>query len=105
MKYTKGLIKSLQGYVVGKGIERGFKDQTNQERLLFLTEELGELIKACRKALNTHTDITRKDGDVGEEIADILIELLWAAHGLGIDVEEEFIKKEAKNNKRVWKRN
>jgi NTP pyrophosphatase (non-canonical NTP hydrolase) len=68
-----------------------------------LQEELGEFARAARKytggkfAADTHT------AEVDEEAADVFILLLGLCNLLGIDLEQAFRAKEAKNKKREWK--
>jgi NTP pyrophosphatase (non-canonical NTP hydrolase) len=107
MIYKKESISNIQKYVSFKAKERGFGDETIQERLLLLTEELGEVVKACRKGLGMHTDLKKikaKDSNIGEELADVLTMLCWTAEGLNVDLENEFIQKDKINEKRIWKR-
>src|SRR3989344_5564003 len=98
-------INTLQKYIIKKGKERGFSKETLYERLLILTEEVGELMKAVRKTNNGYIDEAKsKDADLEGEISDILTMLFWVADKLKVDVSKAFEKKENENNKRVWKR-
>jgi NTP pyrophosphatase (non-canonical NTP hydrolase) len=100
-----GTIKNLQEYVTKKIEERGFADETLHERLVLLTEEVGELAKACRKISGMNVD---SDKDikytVGEEITDVINMAIAVGVELNIDIEKEFLKKEAKNDQRIFKR-
>ena len=104
-KLAVGTIRHLQEYVRGKIKERGFEDETLHERLLLLTEELGELVHACRKIsgmnVDQHREITNK---AGEEVADVLNMVFAVGIELGLDIEHEFFEKEKKIDKRVYKR-
>ena len=53
-----------------------------EKTMLWVVEEVGELAEAVRKGYN-----------VGEEIADVMAWLVSLANLLGIDVEEEILKK------------
>ncbi len=53
-----------------------------EKTMLWIVEEVGELAEAVRKRSN-----------VGEEIADVFAWLVSLANLLGIDVEEEVLKK------------
>ena len=55
-KIKSGTLKHLQEYVAGKIEERGFKDESLHERLILLTEEVGELAKTCRKISGMNVD-------------------------------------------------
>ncbi|KKS37980.1 MAG: hypothetical protein A3G49_01345 [Candidatus Sungbacteria bacterium RIFCSPLOWO2_12_FULL_41_11] len=104
-KLKNGTIKHLQYFVACKIKERGFEDETLQERLLLLTEELGELVNACRKISGMHVDQNREiSATVGEEIADVINMIFAVGIELGIDIEVEFIKKNKIVDKRVYGR-
>jgi NTP pyrophosphatase (non-canonical NTP hydrolase) len=96
-------LQDIQQYVLESEIERGFTKNTSIERALMLGEEVGELFKAIRKVEKMRLDPTSKVGDVGEEMADILIHLCSLANLYNINLETEFRNKEEKNKKRVWK--
>lgn len=96
-------IKELQEYYKKKAQERGFADETPQDSLLLLTEELGELARAVRKHAGIKIDNKSRIPEVEEELADILIYLLHLSNQLGIDLEKSFWEKEEENNQRNWK--
>ena len=101
MELKEGTVKHLQEYIEHKITERGFADETTHERLLLLTEEVGELVKACRKITGMHTDQSREIlHTAGEEIVDVINMVFAVAARLGIDVENEFIEK----NKKIYHR-
>lgn len=105
MELQEGTIKHLQDYVAHKIRERGFEDETTHERLLLLTEEVGELAKACRKATGMNVDQNKqKSYSIGEEITDVINTAFAVGISLGIDVEKEFIAKNAEVDKRFYKR-
>jgi NTP pyrophosphatase (non-canonical NTP hydrolase) len=104
MKIEKGVIRQLQEYVRNKTEERGFDEDPLSVRLLLLSEEVGELIHACRKRLGMNFRNKAKDTVIGEELADVFHMILSVANELGIDLEKEFVKKEKKNDKRVYRR-
>ena len=60
MELKKDSIKNLQEYIHFKIKERGFDDESLHERLLMLTEELGELVNACRKISGMYVDENRE---------------------------------------------
>ena len=97
-------LKSLQTYVDEMVNVRGFADETPQDCLLLLTEELGELAKEVRK---NHTqiknDIAKTSSHSLEgEMADVLMMLLALARTLDIDVLQAFKEKELENCTRNW---
>lgn len=98
-------IRQLQTYVTAKITERGFDDESLHERLLLLTEEVGELVKACRKHSGMYTNQHESDHrSIGEELTDVLNMTFAVAAALGIDVEEEFHKKEKIIDARTYAR-
>ena len=105
MELQEGTIKHLQEYIAQKVRERGFEDESLHERLLLLTEELGELVHACRKISGMNVDQNREITDkVGEEVADVLNLIFAVGIKLGLDIEKEFIEKEKIIDQRVYKR-
>ncbi len=104
-QYKEGAIKHLQEYVAEKIKERGFEDETLHERLLLLTEEVGELVRACRKATGMNVDQNREiKNNIGEEVADVINLVFAVAEKAGIDAEREFILKNEEIDKRSYKR-
>jgi len=96
-------FKDFQEYVVKLEQNRGFSDQNSIEKCLLLGEEMGELFKAVRKAMNLKTDINAEVGPVKDEIADMIIYLCAIANRFEIDIEQAFRDKEEINKKRIWK--
>ena len=95
------LLADLQRYVAELEQERGFADQGVIEKCLLLGEEIGELFKAVRTQQGLKVDVP--GGEVGEELADILIYLCAIANRLDVDLEAAFRAKEAKNHGRRWR--
>lgn len=88
-------ISKLQKYIAAKNTQRGFDDETLQDRLLLLAEEVGELINSCRKLTGIKIDKNRRiTNKAGEEVVDAINMVFNVANKLGIDVEKEFVKKE-----------
>lgn len=105
MELKPGTITHLQEYVAEKIKSRGFEDETLHERLLLLTEELGELVKACRKISGMNVNQQQKgDHKPGEEIADVINLVFAVGIELGIDIEKEFIEKNKLVDQRFYKR-
>ena len=101
----KDTVKTLQTYVAEKIEERGFEDESLQERLLLLVEEVGELTNACRKINGMNVDTNRDiENGVGEEIADVINLVFAVGIKLNLDIEKEFIAKNEKVDKRIYKR-
>lgn len=83
-------------------VERGFDEETVPEVFMLLTEEVGEFAKAVRKISGVKVDKQSRVNDMAEEAADVFWLLIDLCNRLGIDLEEAFRSKEAKNQKRVW---
>lgn len=87
-------LKQLQRSVYENKVAHGF-NTTNVEFEFCLTYgELGEAYQAYLK----HKD------DLGEELADVAIYLLGISEILGIDLEQEILRKMEKNRKRTYKK-
>lgn len=100
-----GTISHLQEYITAKIKERDFADETLHERLVLLMEEIGELAKACRKISSMNVDPQREiKNTVGEEITDSLNMLFAVGIVLGLDIEKEFLAKEARVDQRHYER-
>lgn len=97
-------VSFLQKYVDDMVNIRGFADETPQDALLLLTEELGELAKEVRKS---HTKI-KNDTSKGQtdnlkgEVGDVFMMLLALCRTLDISLIEAFKEKELINCGRKW---
>lgn len=100
---TGATLAEWQEYVQRKIEERGFADETTQQKFLLLVEEVGELAKALRPLEGIKTSDDSSKLEVKHEMADIFWLLCCLANGLGIDLDEAIRSKDAKNEKRVWK--
>ncbi len=83
-------LDALQRYYERAAVARGWADETAQECLALLTEELGELFRAMRK----------EGGDSAAaalEMADIQLYLMHLANITGIDLGEAVVEKEQIN--------
>lgn len=105
MEFKKGTIRHFQEYFNQKCKEWNFADEPLYEKLLLLTEEVGELIHACRKLIGMHLDTGRKTtAQIKEEMADVIMMAFDAASKLGVDLEKEILKKIKVVDKRKYKR-
>ena len=98
-------LRSLQRYYDKEAAMRGFKDETPEDVLMLLVEEVGELAKALRTRLGVpmqETDTSRKS--VRLELADCFIYLLHMANQTGIDLYAAFVEKERLNATKRWLR-
>ena len=96
-------LQTLQAYVWQINEERGFTTEDATQKMLMLTEEVGELAKAVRKLAGLKFSDTTKRTELSDELADVLIVLLGLGSMVGIDMYQAFLAKEAKNRKRVWR--
>ena len=97
-------LKQLQDYVEEMVNVRGFADETPQDCLLLLTEELGELAKEVRKSHTHIKNDTAKNNtkDLNGEIGDVLMMLLALRRTLNVDLLQAFREKELVNCNRNW---
>ena len=97
-------LKQLQTYVDEMVNIRGFADETPQDCLLLLTEELGELAKEVRKSHTRIKNDTAKNNtkDLNGEIGDVLMMLLALCRSLDVDLLKAFKDKELVNCNRNW---
>lgn len=100
-------LMDLQHYIHNVVNERGFDDETSQDIMLLMVEEVGELAKSIRKSVGLKIDKNKIGNytNVKEELADVLIYLLDLANSFDINIYDAFIEKERENNKRFWQRN
>ena len=98
-------LVDIQKYINDVLELRGFNSQSAQDKMLLLTEEIGELAKAIRKSSTLmaidYEKIQNYD-TVENEVADVFIVLLSLCNILEIDVYEAFISKEKENTEREW---
>lgn len=95
-------LDQIQDYVLKMEAERGFTDSTIVEQTLKLAEETGEVAKAVRKLQALSIDPASATGDLGAELADVLIYLAAIANRAGIDLSDALRDKELVNETRTW---
>lgn len=95
-------LADLQQYVADMIKQRGFKDDVPQ-RFMMLFEECGEFAKAARKQAGLKFADDSVQADLRDEAADVFIVFLGLCNQLGIDLEQAFRDKEARNKQRTWK--
>ena len=101
-------LTEIQEYVAKVLNIRGFSNESIQEKLLWLSEEVGELIKAVRKfSPNSFVDPTHASDykNVEEELADVLILLIDVSNKLNMNLFECLKIKEEMNLTRKWVKN
>lgn len=102
----KNSLREVQQYIK-KVIEiRGFSDESIQEKMLLLTEEIGELAKAIRRhKVGMAVDVNKpqNSSSIEGEIADVFIVLNAVCNVLNVDLFNCFKNKEDENIRRIWK--
>ena len=87
-------LREIQKRIWDNKVKKGFNTTDISKEFLYLTEELGEAIKAYRK--------DDKD-ELAEEIVDLIIYSLGLFEMLDKDGYEEIMKKIEKNEQRQYK--
>ncbi len=97
----------VQDYIK-KVIEmRGFSNESIEQTMLLLTEEMGELAKAVRKEKTNmliDNNKIKNYSTIESEVADVFIVLCTACNKLGINLFSCVKNKEKENASREWKR-
>ena len=100
-------LEEVQEYI-RKVIEiRGFSNQSIEQAMLLLTEEIGELAKAIRKEKTTMSIDNNKSKNydtIESEVADVFIVLCTICNKLDIDLFSSLKEKERENIERKWKK-
>ena len=100
-------LGEVQEYI-RKVIEiRGFSNQSIEQAMLLLTEEIGELAKAIRKEKTTMSidnNKIRNYDTIESEVADVFIVLCTICNKLDIDLFSSLKEKEKENIERKWKK-
>jgi len=100
-------VREVQQYIKAVNTVRGFEEQPIEERMLLLTEEIGELAKSIRKnATDMSTDINKQYNydSIESEVSDCLYVLASVCNKLNIDMFRCLKEKEKENIHRVWKK-
>ncbi len=100
-------LRDVQQYIKAVNTVRGFEEQPIEERMLLLTEEIGELAKSIRKnATNMSTDVNKQYSydSIESEVSDCLYVLASVCNRLDIDMFKCLKEKEKENIHRVWKK-
>ena len=104
MKAPGNGLRGLQRYYERAAVRRGWDDESVQDTLLLMTEEMGELARAVRKTLGISRDQEWKGATVAEEIADLQLYLVHLASRVGIDIADAVTDKESVNEARLASR-
>ncbi len=95
----RGLV-GLQEYYRRISSRRDWDGETDQDRLLAIVEELGELSRAVRKRRGGRRDQAWSDKKVEHEVADVQLYLVHLANLLEVDVASAVTEKDAINYQR-----
>lgn len=98
-------LKELQQYIREVIKLRGFSEESVEQKMLMLTEEVGELAKAIRKdKAKMGIDKTKINhyNTIESEIADVFIVLVSMCNVLNVDLFEVLKDKEKENISRQW---
>ena len=97
-------VEDLQKYIKDMIETRGFKNSL-LERMVLLTEEIGELAKEVRKTDNNLSiDINKEyNSSLENEITDVFICLMGMCELIDMDIVEGLKNKEKINFGRIWK--
>jgi NTP pyrophosphatase (non-canonical NTP hydrolase) len=96
-------LRDLQAYYERVAEDRGFDQESAQDTMLLLTEEVGELARAVRKSLGLARSGTEQT-DAAEELADVQLYLLHLANVVGVDLATAVRDKERLNDQRYGRR-
>jgi NTP pyrophosphatase (non-canonical NTP hydrolase) len=95
-------LSDIQAYVKQVSIERGFEDESIQDKFILLVEEVGELAKELRPMHGVKVADDSTMSEIEHELADILFLVLTLSNKLDIDIFLALKSKEEKNKKRTW---
>ncbi len=97
-------LNELQEYMKEMVKIRGFDDESVQDTMILLTEEIGELAKEVRKASHIKVDSENKRiNNFKQELSDVICYVMCMANIMDIDLIEAIKLKELKNCDREWK--
>src|SRR5258708_23685300 len=96
-------LRALQLYYALAASRRGYDNESAQDTMLLLTEEIGELARAIRKYLGLRRDTSYSALELGEEIADVQLYLVHLANVTGTDLAVSVTGKERINRARLRK--
>lgn len=97
------LMADYQLYIKTICEERGWDKRSATEKMLLLTEEVGEIAKEIRKHAGVYGYKAPEDtNDLGSELVDALNYLIDIANMFDIDLEQAFRKNWEKNSVRTW---
>ena len=100
-------LSEAQQWIKDMCEERGFNTNTDLQKFLLFSEEVGELAKAIRKVSGLHVEgahsLEEKQKELRGEFADVAMYLLDLANGFSVNLEAAIREKDEINKKRTWK--
>jgi NTP pyrophosphatase (non-canonical NTP hydrolase) len=93
-------IDRLQRYYRTTAARRGWDGESARDTMLLLTEEIGELARAVRKAEQLERHHEYSQADAAEELADVQLYLVHLANALGLSLADAVSAKERRNAER-----
>lgn len=103
----KNTLIQVQEYIKKVVEIRGFSNQSIEQAMLLLTEEIGELAKAIRKEKTTMSIDNKKIKNydtIESEVADVFFVLCTICNKLNIDLFSCLKDKEKENVNRKWEK-
>ncbi len=98
-------VREVQEYIRKMYLANGWTSKDPRDRIIYVTEEVGELAHAVRKKLGHSIDLSKENDDtVEDEVADVFITLCALCNVMGVDLSRAFLQKQGKNCKRTWTR-
>ena len=100
---SQSTMADYQAYIKAVCEARGWDKRTDIEKMLFLTEEVGEVAKEIRKHAGIYGYKTPDTPDaLASELIDVLNYILDIANMHSIDLEQAFRQNWQKNSVRTW---
>jgi len=96
-------LADFQIYARKMVAQRGFSEDSIEQKFVLLLEEIGELAKAMRRQVGLKVAPDTSRSEVNAEAADVFIVLLTICNALQVDLEGAFRQKEEHNKKRAWR--
>jgi NTP pyrophosphatase (non-canonical NTP hydrolase) len=99
---NKPSMADYQTYIDEICKERGWDSRNALEKMLFLTEEVGEVAKSVRKEMGYDGKKPENIDHLAEELVDVFNYIVDLANMFDIDLEQAFRAKWDKNATRTW---
>lgn len=96
-------MKDIHSFVSTFSKKHKFDTESLEQKMMILTEEVGELAKAVRRYTTVKIGSHSKKREFSEEAADVLYVLVDICNTLNVDLEDAFSSKMKKIEKRMKK--